>query len=283
MTIIGISRSKEFSPNHEENDFAIFSLVTEELRNRRYKVDIYTEDEFIRNKTYSDIIFNMSRKETSIRLLKGIELSGSIVINSAFGVENCYRKTYTRILEANGIPCPNSIIVSTQKEFPRNFFPCWIKKGISHTMVKNDVVYVECKEEAEKVFADFRKRNISEAVINEHIIGDLIKFYGVYNTDFFYTFYPTEQSHSKFGFELINGKARGFHFEKEELKEYCNTISKILNVPIYGGDCIVTPTGDIKIIDFNDWPSFARCRDIAAQYIADYIQNESIHHNKFGF
>ena len=72
--------------------------------------------------------------------------------------------------------------------------------------------------------------------------------------------------------ELINGKARGFSFNKEKLKEYCEKASKILNVPIYGGDCVITPKGEIKIIDFNDWPSFARCRDIAVSYIADYIQ-----------
>lgn len=275
ITITGISRSREFSPNHEDNDMAIFSSVADELRNRRFKVEIYTEEEFTKRKKYSNVIFNMVRSTDSIRLLKGIEISGTKVINSAFGIENCYRKVLTRLFEANDIPSPKSIIVSTQKEFPTVTFPCWIKRGSSHTMVKKDVVYVECREEAEKVFEDFRRRNINEAVINEHIVGDLIKFYGVYDTGFFYSFYPTEQSHSKFGLELINGKARGFSFNKEQLKEYCEKASKILNVPIYGGDCVITPKGEIKIIDFNDWPSFARCRDIAVSYIADYIQKEA--------
>ena len=31
-----------------------------------------------------------------------------------------------------------------------------------------------------------------------------------------------------------------------------------------GGDCIVAPDGQIRIIDFNDWPSFAPCRTEAA-------------------
>ena len=276
LNITGISRSKEFSPNHVDNDFAILSLVADELKNRKCKVNIYSEDEFIRNKNYGKIIFNMSRKETSIRLLKEIELSGIRVINSAFGVENCNRKTQTRLFEANGIPCPKSIIVSTNKELPSVSFPCWIKRACSHTVVKNDVVFAECREEADKVFEDFRNRNINEAVVNEHIVGDLIKFYGVYKTDFFYSFYPTEQLHSKFGLEFINGKPHGFHFDKRLLNVYCSNAAKFLNVPIYGGDCIIKPNGEIKIIDFNDWPSFAICRDIAAQYIADYIQNESM-------
>lgn len=274
IIITGISRGREFSPNHEDNDMAIFSSVAEELRDRRFKVDTYTEKEFVKRKKYGNVIFNMVRDTGSIKLLKGIEISGTKVINSAFGIENCYRKVLTRIFEANNIPCPKSIIVSTQKDFPSFTFPCWIKRGSSHTMVRKDVAYVECSEEAEKVFEDFRRRNIDEAVINEHIVGDLIKFYGIYDTGFFYSFYPTEQSHSKFGLELINGKARGFSFNKEQLKEYCEKASRILNVPIYGGDCVITSKGEIKIIDFNDWPSFARCRDIAVSYIADYIQKE---------
>lgn len=29
----------------------------------------------------------------------------------------------------------------------------------------------------------------------------------------------------------------------------------MLNVPVYGGDCVVSEDGSIRIIDFNDWPS----------------------------
>lgn len=27
--------------------------------------------------------------------------------------------------------------------------------------------------------------------------------------------------------------------------------------PFTGGDCVVSADGELKIIDFNDWPSFA--------------------------
>ena len=40
---------------------------------------------------------------------------------------------------------------------------------------------------------------------------------------------------------------------------------------IYGGDCIVSPDGEIRIIDFNDWPSFAPCREEAGPQIAKAI------------
>jgi hypothetical protein len=48
----------------------------------------------------------------------------------------------------------------------------------------------------------------------------------------------------------------------------------VLDVKIYGGDCIIAADGTIRIIDFNDWPSFAPCRDEAGPYIAKCIMSE---------
>ena len=62
-------------------------------------------------------------------------------------------------------------------------------------------------------------------------------------------------------------------FDEEELKMMCQRASDILDVKIYGGDCIVDPDGTIRIIDFNDWPSFAPCRQEAAPYIAKCVLN----------
>ena len=47
-------------------------------------------------------------------------------------------------------------------------------------------------------------------------------------------------------------------------------------MPVYGGDCVVSATGEIRIIDFNDWPSFARCREEAGPEIAKCIYNRII-------
>ena len=52
------------------------------------------------------------------------------------------------------------------------------------------------------------------------------------------------------------------------LKAEADKAADMLNVPVYGGDCVVSEDGSIRIIDFNDWPSFAPCRDEAAFYIA---------------
>jgi len=78
-------------------------------------------------------------------------------------------------------------------------------------------------------------------------------------------------NHSKFGLEAINGKANGIPFDIDYLKKTCSRAAKVLNIHIYGGDCVVDASGNICIIDFNDWPSFAPCRDVAAKYIAECI------------
>ena len=88
---------------------------------------------------------------------------------------------------------------------------------------------------------------------------------------FFYWFYPSPGSHSKFGLEKINGIAKGIPFSVEELKIQSDKAAEALNVPIYGGDCVVSADGTLRIIDFNDWPSFARCREEAGGKIAECI------------
>ena len=275
LSIVGVSRGNEYSPNHVDNDAAIFNKVAEELRRLGCKVEIYAEKEFVSRNIKADIIFDMARDRATIARLKALEDEGALVVNSAYGIDNCVRKPMTELLLKHGIPHPKSYIITTDQPFEEDCYPCWIKRGDSHAMVKEDVCYVTCREEAERVLADFRSRRIPTAVINEHLQGDLIKFYGVQGTDFFYWFYPSPCSHSKFGLERINGVAKGIPFCVEELKKYSDMAAVVLDVPIYGGDCVVSATGKLKIIDFNDWPSFARCREEAGGKIAECICNRA--------
>lgn len=273
IRLLGVSRGNEYSPNHVGNDAAIFQGTAHELEKKGFDVVICPEKQFVEENLEADIIFDMARDRVTVNRLKELEDKGALVVNSAYGIDNCVRKEMTELLIANGVPHPESFIIPTDGAFTPDVFPCWIKRGNSHAIVKEDVVYVECKEEAEHVMTDFRRRGIPVAVVNEHLVGDLVKFYGVLGTDFFYTFYPSEQSHSKFGLEAINGETRGYPFDVKKLQEYGNRAATALDVPIYGGDCVVSKTGEIRIIDFNDWPSFARCREEAAPKIAECIYN----------
>lgn len=271
ISVVGVARGNEYSPNHVGNDAAILNCTAEALRQKGCKVTLYPEKEFTEKRIKADFIFDMARDRATLTYLKELEQEGALVINSAHGIDNCVRRPMTELLLENGIPHPVSHIIPTTDEFTFTHFPYWIKRGDSHAMVKEDVVYVTNKEEAENVLADFRNRSIPVAVINEHLQGDLVKFYGVQDTDFFYWFHPSPCSHSKFGLEKINGLAHGYAFSLEDLKAHCDRAARVLNTPVYGGDCVVLPNGEMKIIDFNDWPSFARCREEAGVKIAEHI------------
>lgn len=276
IKIAAIMRAGAYSPNHIGNDAAILNAVTEQLRKRGCEVNIYSEEQFINGNVKEDIIVNMCRERRSIDLLQKLEDEGRLVINSGHGIENCTRERMTRILMGHNIPYPDSLMVDTDevvksKLIKAGFTRCWIKRGDFHAMHKEDVSYVRHPEEAQEVLQEYFLRGIKRAVINKHLVGDLIKFYGVSGSRFFYWFYPFDEGHSKYGHEAINGKSQGLEFDKDRMREICQHASDVLDVKIYGGDCIISPEGDIRIIDFNDWPSFAPCRDAAAPHIAKYI------------
>jgi len=277
-TIAGIRRGNQYSPNHIGNDAAIFNLTAENLRQNGYEVKEYSETELIETDIQETVIFNMVRNTASIEKLQLLEKKGCIVINSAFGIQNCTRERMTRILLSNNIPHPQSLIVKTDEplteSFPFLHKHCWVKRGDFHAIHREDVSYTRNMEETESILNEYALRNIKTAVINEHLKGDLVKFYGVAGSDFFYWFYPNEHSHSKFGLESINGKAQGIPFDLDKLIEICNSASTALNIDIYGGDGVVSKNGSVKIIDFNDWPSFAPCRKLAAPYIARCIMDK---------
>ncbi|MDD6888749.1 MAG: hypothetical protein PUD39_00560 [Bacteroidales bacterium] len=279
IKIAAIMRAGAYSPNHIGNDAAILNAVTEQLRKRGCEVNIYSEEQFINGSVKEDVIVNMCRERRSIDLLQKLEEEGRLVINSGHGIENCTRERMTRILMGHNIPYPDSLMVDTDevvkgKLVKAGFSRCWIKRGDFHAMHKEDVSYVRHPEEAQEVLQEYFLRGIKRAVINKHLVGDLIKFYGVSGSRFFYWFYPFDEGHSKYGHEAINGKSQGLEFDKDKMREICQNASDVLDVKIYGGDCIISPDGDIRIIDFNDWPSFAPCRDAAAPHIAKYILSE---------
>ena len=276
VKIAGVMRAGAYSPNHIGNDAAIFNAVADQLRKRGYDVNIYSEEQFCASEIPEPVILNMCRRQESIKKLQVLQESGKLVINSGFGIENCTRERMTRILLGNDIPYPDSLIVNTNESVlpalkEAEYSSCWIKRGDFHAMHKEDVSYCRHAEEAQEVLQEYFYRGIHRAVINRHLPGDLIKFYGVCGTPFFYWFYPFDEGHSKYGHEAVNGHSRGLRFDKNRLMEICTSAAEILDVVVYGGDCIVSEEGDIRIIDFNDWPSFAPCRQEAAPHIAKAV------------
>lgn len=277
MKLIGIRRGTEFSPNMADSDAAILQTVAEELRSMGHEVETMSESDFCSSFTYFinkvsvDCIFGMYRNVATLKLLSRIESKlGIPCINSVRGIENAARVRLTQIFREKHFPMPTSWLIPQETILPQRF-PAWLKRGEGCAQVKEDVVFVENAEEADSALQNFKDRGVGKSVVAcEHLEGDLVKFYGVEGTSFFSWGYASA-SHSKFGLEERNGKAQGFSFSEAELKQIADEAAKAIDLPIYGGDCVVASDGSFKIIDFNDWPSFSPCREAAAKAISQRI------------
>jgi glutathione synthase/RimK-type ligase-like ATP-grasp enzyme len=267
LKIAGISRQAEFSPNHVENDSLILRATAEVLQEFDVEVIFYGEGEVLNSNFNEELIFSMAQGPEAIERLLEIEKKGSFIINSPRAVKNCYRINMVRLLPDNGIPFPKSIEVKINSELDINlngFDPhkFWVKRGDVHAVHREDVTLVYSKEENTSVMKEFYRRGIKTVIIQEHLEGDVIKFYAVRDSGFFNWYYLNGKYHTK--------------FDLDKLIELASSSADILGLDVYGGDAIVSPDGSISIIDMNDWPSFAPVRDEAKKHIANLIYKMAV-------
>jgi hypothetical protein len=146
-----------------------------------------------------------------------------------------------------------------------------LKRADFAAQTADDVVYVPDLQALASAEAAMRARGIHDYLVCPHVEGDLVKFYGVSATGFFRYYYPTDDGLSKFGQEQLNGQAHHYPFSATDLQTKAEALAAAVGLQIYGGDMIVTNDGSWYMIDFNDWPSFSRCREEAAEAIARLI------------
>jgi glutathione synthase/RimK-type ligase-like ATP-grasp enzyme len=267
----GIRRKTSFSPNHVETDLAIIRLTSEEIEKQGFSVCLIEESELGKVEIDTPVIFNMCQGAEAVHELQKIEARGVLVINSPESILNCYRYNMARLLPKAGVPFPTSFLVSTSEpDIPDkvNEFPgTWIKRGDVHAVSKEDVVLAYTREEILAVLHRLHERGIDRALLQEHIEGDVIKFYAVHNNDFFEWYY-----HNKYGLYAVN---------PAELHRLAELTAKTMGLDVYGGDAIATPDGELVIIDINDWPSFAPFRERASKHIAERIIQKAMKNGKF--
>lgn len=275
--ILGISRAPQFSPNSEGRDAAIFAALTSRLERKGYAVDIISEDLVTEvDLADYDLVFSTARGRNVLSILSQAEQSGLPVINSATRLLQLSRGSLIHLLQQHDLPLPHiqlCELTSSQIVTPRIAYPFWVKRVDACAQQKGDVSFVNGEAEYQTVIKRFRESNIASYVIEQHIEGDLVKFYGVEGTAFFHVSYPTESANgfSKFGLEQANGQPSHFDFNGSALKQTADKAAQLTGMTVYGGDAIITSTGQFRIIDFNDWPSFSPCRREAAKAIAERI------------
>jgi hypothetical protein len=260
--ILAISRAERFSPNSVDKDRAILQAVCCQLQAAGY-ADVRIESEEQTGLTgEADVYVTMARSHKALAWLEKREQQGCIVINSTRGISLCCRRyDQMRLLEAHGVPVA-----------PANGDDgYWVKRGDMPAETPADVLFVPDWSSAVQARAAMVGQGAAAVDVRAHVGGDLIKFYGVEGTGFFRCFYPGDDGQSKFGDEQHNGCPHHYAYDEAALQAAAEHAARITATSVYGGDCIVRPDGTFALVDFNDWPSFSRCRDAAAQAIAAVI------------
>lgn len=286
MNILGISRSPRFSPNSVDRDMAIFTAVASRMQKGGNEVSVISEDLFIAvDLSEFDLVFSMARgRDVLTALAEAEEQLNLRVVNSARGLLHANRVQLVTTLSEAAVPQPNLQVLDIQssdneyletlvKEITLSY-PLWLKRGDACAQRQGDVCFINDRTEMLQALGSFASHGVHTVVAESHIYGDLVKFYGVEGSDFFFVTYPTEtNSFSKFGLEQHNGKPLHIPFDATALKSATDRAAKAVGCLVYGGDAIVTSDGQFVVIDFNDWPSFSACRKEAAKAIANRLKN----------
>lgn len=270
--ILLVHRAHRFSPNCVERDAAVLSAIQQALEARDFQVQHIDEEAITEAflQTAPQLIISMARSKEVLRQLALYEQQGGRIIwNSPNALLVNTRAEQVKRFLTSEIPSPPTEIIANPHATTLQF-PLWVKSGGGDAEQETDVRYFATH--AELLLADFP--STTPYVVSEHVAGDLVKFYGVAGTPFFYVYYPT--NFSKFGLEKYNGMPQGYSFDCIALQEIATKAATLCKFTLYGGDCIVRPDGSFALIDFNDFPSFAPCANEAAKALVDSIVNNYV-------
>lgn len=259
--IVGIYREPECSPGrHLSNDALLLERIARALAARDAQVDLLTFEAAIGQRPACALVFSMCQGPQALAALLEWERAGARIVNSPAAALNTYRDHLPRLLVEAGVRYPRTRLVDTAGAAARAIAlggPHWLKRGDVHASVSADVQRVESVEALRDGLDDFVRRGITHAAVQEHRAGAEIKFYGVAGGAFFHWFFTNDTG--------------GPRPDPAALQALGERAARAAGLDIFGGDIIVEPTGDLTVIDLNDWPSFAPCRDAASEAIADFL------------
>ena len=263
----GIYRELAHSPGRIDDDAAIMKRVGEALAARGFTVEFLAADaaEAALEEPCANI-FAMCEGGELLSRLKSANRAGTIVVNSPGAIGNTSRHRMVELFARHRVSAPRSRIVATDASTPPPAASVWVKRYDFHATQSDDVMYAASEDGWRQALNRFARRGIPFAVAQEHIPGDLVKFYGVGHDaadtsglSWFEWFYHRDKGMMGYGFDVARLRHVALH------------AASALGVEIFGGDAIIRPDGEPVIIDLNAWPSYAPHRDRAAQAIAEYL------------
>jgi hypothetical protein len=262
----GIYRERPHSPGREFDDAEILRLTGKHLEAQGLQVSLRTPEEVVGSSApCPPCIFLMCERLEILDQLRRWEQRGVRLVNAPSAVLNTYRDRMVALFEQKGIAFPPSRLVSIASN-SRQSQPVWVKRADVHSTQEGDVVFAPTAAKATHALGQLAERGIPQAVIQEHVPGDLIKYYGIGDSvrvpgwqPWFRWFYHKDQ------------RLAGHRFDQTALASLAQKAAAALGLEIYGGDAITTEKGAVVLIDLNAWPSFALFRDEASERIASYL------------
>ncbi len=262
---LGVFREEAHSPGRESDDTEILRLTGKHLEARGFSVVMLSPEDVGALEVRPDAVFFMCERLEMLALLAQWEKAGIPQVNSPTAVLNTYRdRMIVRFQEAK-LPLVPSRIVATDAVNGIERAPVWVKRGDVHNTQEGDVVFAASIDAAAETLRRLAARGIRQAVIQPHVDGDLIKFYGVgggagaREPGWFRWFYHKGQ------------ELRHHPFDPRRLARIARGAALALGLEVYGGDAIATASGELLLLDLNAWPSFALYRDEAAERIAAHL------------
>lgn len=268
IRLVGLYRETEYSPGrHRSNDVVLLEQVASTLRAHGFAVDLMTAHAASTARPEAELVFSMCQGRRALDFLIGWEKEGARLVNSPRASLNTYRDRLPALMQNAGIPFPpTKLIATTETGHARPAFDdvnggVWLKRGDVHASVSADVQWVDSLDRLRAGLQDFAARGVARAAVQHHRPGDEIKFYGVTGGGFFHWFYP----------KGADAGVPRHRFDQARLPRIAEAAAAAAGLDIFGGDVIVAPDGGLTVIDLNDWPSFAPCRDQASAAIAVHL------------
>ena len=280
MRLVGLYREMEYSPGrHRSNDAVLLEQVAATLKAQGFVVDLMTADEAPAAPPEAELVFSMCQGRRALEFLMRWEQDGARLVNSPRASLNTYRDRLPALMQDAGIPFPpTTLVATTEAESDRptlSVFPVfpvfpvfndvnggvWLKRGDVHASVSADVQWVDSPDRLRAGLEEFAARGVARAAVQHHRPGDEIKFYGVAGGGFFHWFYPKD----------ADASVPRHRFDQARLPRLAGAAAAAAGLEIFGGDVIVAPDGGLTVIDLNDWPSFAPCREQASEAIAVHL------------
>lgn len=270
-TCRGVFREAEHSPGRKADDAGILEATGHRLAQAGFSVAYLAPDALVGHEgALPSLAFAMCEGQPALERLRVWESRGVSVVNSPLAILNTHRERTIALLDGRGIPMPESRLLDCRRPLPAGkkeaslFAACWVKQATEHKTREGDVIFATDRASVQDALDRLRSRGLPSAVVQRHVEGDLVKFYGVGDAGakgaaWFRWFYPKEHP------------AAGHPFDERALGDIAHRAARALELDVWGGDAIVTRDGGIFVIDLNAWPSFALFREEAADHIAAHL------------